>query len=36
VTVFDDIGVAGLFDVTEGEFPVELTSFSLEKSLIFI
>jgi hypothetical protein len=31
VTVFADIGVVGLFDVTEGELPIEFISFSLEK-----
>ena len=28
--VFDEMGVAGLFDVTDGELPVELRGFSLK------
>jgi hypothetical protein len=35
VTVFDETGVVGLFDGTDGEFPVELTSFSLEREVCF-
>lgn len=30
MTALEDIGVAGLFVETDGEFPLELTSFSLE------
>jgi hypothetical protein len=30
VTVFEDIGVVGLLVGIDGEFPVELTSFSLK------
>ncbi len=36
MTAFEDTGVVGLFVETDGEFPLELTSFSLRKIRNFL